>query len=58
MKLSFCTKSAQCDCNSAAVKLELFGNISLIPDANDLEHRGKVVYGIELSFTEWNPSIV
>lgn len=56
MKLFFYTSSAQRNCNSAIVKLELFGNISLIPDANDLEHCGKVVYGVELSFTECNPS--
>lgn len=48
----------QYDCNFTIVKLELFGNILLFSNVNDLEHYGKIVYGVELPFTKCNPSII
>lgn len=47
MELFSHTSSAQLNYNLASVILELFGNTSLIPDANsDLKHYGKFVYRV------------
>lgn len=47
MELSSHISSAQLNYNLGAVILELFGNTSLVSDANsDLKHYGKVVHGV------------
>ena len=58
IELFFYTSSAQYNYDSAIVKLELYGNISLIPNANELKRCGKAIYGIESSFTKQNSSII
>lgn len=44
--------------NFIVIKLELFGNILLFSNTNDLKHYGKIVYGVELPFAKCNPSII
>lgn len=58
MKLSSCTCSTQQDCNHVAVKLELFSNIPLISNTNDLTYYKKAIYGVESFFAEHNLSII
>lgn len=44
--------------NVIAVKLELFSNILLVLGASNFEYCGKVIHGVESSFTEYNLSII
>lgn len=50
--------NTQHDCNSAIVKLELFGNILLILNANDFECCKKAIYGIKSFSMICNLSII
>lgn len=54
IKLFSHTNSAQCDYNPAAVKLELFGNISLVSNTNNFEHCRKAIHRVKSSFVECN----
>lgn len=58
MELSSAANNAQRDCNLTVVKLELFGNIPLVSDTNDLEHHKKAVHNVESSSAKRNSSIV
>ena len=44
--------------NLIAVKLELFGNIPLVLDFNDLKYCEKALYGVESFFMEYHPSLI
>lgn len=50
--------SAQCNCNLATVKLELFGNISLVFDINNFEYCGKAIHQVESSSAKHNLFII
>lgn len=58
MELSFSASSNQYDCDPATVKLELFDNIALVPNTNDLKRRGKTVHGVKSSSAECNLSVI
>lgn len=55
---SFRASSTQRDCNPTTVKLELFDNILIVFDANDLERCKKTVHKVESFSTKHNPSII
>lgn len=58
IELFSCTSSAKCDQDFTVVKLELFGNISLILNANDFEHCRKTVYRVKSSYAKRNLSVI
>lgn len=50
--------NTQRDCNLAAVKPELFDNIPLVLDVNNLKYCGKAIHKVESSSTERKLSVV
>lgn len=58
IELSSYASSAQRNCDPTTVKLELFGNIALVSDVNDLERCRKAIHGVGSSPTKHNTSVV